>query len=114
MQGHGQYGRVWDRLHPAHQRHISRDRYIDCASRTLPSFEVERWKVLETYPEKVRIPGTRLRVWTTAVTIRATLESGGRDVTDTVTLHAILVNGKWRWAFSAAQIAKVRLGKCSA
>ena len=110
--GHGQYGRVWNGLHPAHQQYISRDRYIDCADRLFPSFEVERWRVLDSYPEKAGLPGTNLRVNTTAVTIQYTLSSRGRQQTETTTRHAIAYRGGWRWALSAEQVSNVKRGRC--
>jgi hypothetical protein len=112
--GKGQYGRVWDRLHPAQQRFISRDRLIDCYERgDVPSFTIKRWKVLATYQEKKRIPGTNVRARTTAVTVRYTIDIDGRpDATGTETLHAVLVSGRWRSMADAEAMQRFKRGKC--
>lgn len=56
----GQYGRQWDSLHPAQQRFISRDDYMDCAQEEVGTLNLSRIKLteLESYREKIRIPGT--------------------------------------------------------
>jgi hypothetical protein len=112
--GKGQYGRVWDRLHPAQQRFISRDRLIDCYERgDVPSFTIKRWKVLKTYQEKERIPGTNVRARTTVVTVRYTIDiEGSPDATGRETLRAVLVSGRWRSMFDAEAMQRFKRGKC--
>src|SRR5262245_14110116 len=88
--GKGRYGRLWDSLHPAQQRFISRDRLVDCYVKgDVPSVTSKRWKVLKTYQETKRIPGTNVRARITTVTVRYTLDLGGEpDATGTETRSA--------------------------
>lgn len=100
----GQTGPLWDTLHPADQAVVSRARYMACQSNE--GFDLVKLKVLQTYSDSVAIAGKSMP--STAVTLRTTADDG----TTTATMHAVNVDGKWRWILSPADYAAYKNGKC--
>jgi hypothetical protein len=92
----GQFGRLYALLHPAQKEIVSKADYLRCAT-SLPSFELGGVDVLETYRERIDIPGTDLVVPSQAITVKITVQSGVGKETDTDTSHEVKVDKKWRW-----------------
>lgn len=100
----GQTGPLWDTLHPADQAIVSRARYMAC--HTSSGFDLKKFKVLQTYPDTVEIVGKATP--STAVSVRVTADDG----VTTATMHAVSLNGKWRWILSSADYAAYKQNKC--
>jgi hypothetical protein len=111
----GQYGRVWESLHPAHQAIVTRDRFATCegdedgvgATRITV-------KVVETYEEPWRIKGTDEMVDSTAVTLRYSYSNPltGKPAEEHDTTHAIPVGGEWKWILDLASFNAYVKGEC--
>lgn len=94
----GQYGRMWESLHPEHQAIVSKGEYDACqrsAART--GLRISDVQVEETYDETIDLPGTGKKVDALAVTWSAVYELGDERVDSTETSHLIDVGGQWRW-----------------
>ena len=100
----GQAGPLWDTLHPADQAVVSRARYMACESNE--GFNLLKLKVLQTYTDTIDVAGKPTA--STAVSIRASSDDGNT----TATMHAVKVNGAWRWILSPAQYAAYAKGNC--
>ena len=100
----GQAGRLWDQLHPADQAVVTRSRFIACQSNQ--GFGLRRFQVLETYEETVPVGGKNAE--STAVSVQVTSDDG----VTTATLHAVRVNGEWRWILRPADHAAYKRGAC--
>lgn len=100
----GQTGPLWDTLHPADQAVVSRARYMAC--HTSSGFDLQKFKVLQTYADTVDIAGKATP--STAVSVRVTADDG----VTTATMHAVKFNGKWRWILSPADYAAYQRGTC--
>ena len=100
----GQSGRLWDSLHPADQAIVARARYMACQSNS--GFYLKKVKVLETYADPVDIAGKSTP--STAISVRVTSDDG----VTTATMHAVKVNGTWRWILSPADSAAYKQGRC--
>jgi hypothetical protein len=100
----GQAGPLWDTLHPADQAVVSRARYMACQKNE--GFDLTKINVLQTYSDTVNV-GDKPES-STAVSIRVTADDG----ITTATMHAVKVNGKWRWILSPADYAAYKAGKC--
>jgi hypothetical protein len=100
----GQSGPLWDTLHPADQIIVSRARYMACQSSS--GFDLQKIKILQTYADTVGIAGKATP--STAVSLRVTADDG----ITTATMHAVTLNGKWRWILSPADYAAYKQGKC--
>jgi hypothetical protein len=99
----GQFGKVWDTLHPAQQALVSRGAYMDCQQSTTPAPTDVKVKVIDTFPEPVDIPGTDLvAVPATALTLEITY--GGSSVRRTV--HLVDVDGQWRTLLTSESLAQ--------
>jgi hypothetical protein len=111
----GQYGRVWETLHPSHQAVVSRDRFDGCergdGGGEGTTINVD---VVETYEEPVAVPGTDERPNSTAVTLRFAYDNPltGKRVEEHQTLHAILVNGDWKWILAPKTFQAYVKGEC--
>lgn len=93
----GQYGRLYETLHPAQQALISRDKFVTCYEKIDTTGKITDVNVKEHYTEPDRIPGTDQDVASVALTI--SYSSDGEP--DTATFHEYLVDGSWRWSFGA-------------
>jgi hypothetical protein len=100
----GQAGRLWDTLLPADQAVVSRDRYTACQSNE--GFQLQQFKVLETYGDTIDVGGKATS--STAVSVQVTSNDG----MTTATMHAVLVGGKWRWILSPTDYATYKRGAC--
>ena len=100
----GQSGRLWDTLVPADQAAVSRARYMACQSNE--GFEIQKFKVLETYADPIDVGGKQTP--STAVSVQVTSDDGET----TATMHAVAVGGTWRWTLPAADLAAYAKGKC--
>ena len=100
----GQTGPLWDTLHPADQAVVSRARYMAC--HTSSGFDLQKFKVIQTYTDTVDVAGKATH--STAVSVRVTADDG----VTTATMHAIKLNGKWRWILSPTDYGAYKQGKC--
>lgn len=102
----GQAGRLWDTLIPADKAVVSRARYTACQSNE--GFQLQKFKVLETYADTIDVGGKPTR--STAVSVQVTSDDG----LTTATMHAVPVAGTWRWILPASEYAAYKQGKCPA
>lgn len=105
----GQYGREWDELHPAQQALVPRDSYVKCATADGP-IGVDNVKELEHYADSVSIPGTALKVDSTAVTVSLTQHRGTQSADQKHTFHEVPLDGQWKWLL--ADTDPYKSGKC--
>jgi hypothetical protein len=99
----GQSGRLWDELLPADQAVVTRARFVACQKNE--GWSLKSIKVLETYDDPVDVEGKALPA--KAVTVRVT-----SDGVTTATMHAVSVNGSWRWVLQPVDRAAYKSGKC--
>lgn len=100
----GQAGRLWDTLLPADQAVVSRARYTAC--QTNEGFQLQQFKVLESYADTIDVGGKATP--STAVSVQVTSDDG----MTTATMHAVLVAGSWRWILPATDYAAYKRGVC--
>ena len=100
----GQSGRLWDTLIPSDQGVVTRARFVDCQANA--GWELKSVKVLETYDDPVTV-GSK-SVPSKAVTVRVTSDDG----ITTATMHAVSVNGVWRWVLQSADRTAYARGAC--
>jgi hypothetical protein len=99
----GQAARLWDELVPAEQAVVSRNAYVSCARN---GFRLRTFKVLEQYDEPVQVLGKRTPA--TALSVQVVSDDG----VTTATIHAVRVDGRWRWILSPSELAAFRAGRC--
>jgi hypothetical protein len=99
----GQTGRLWDELLPADQAIVTRARFVACQQNE--GWSLKSIKVLDTYTDPVDVEGKSLPA--EAVTVRVT-----SDGVTTATMHAVSVNGTWRWVLQPVDRAAYKSGKC--
>jgi hypothetical protein len=92
----GQFGRAWDELHPGQQAIVSRKKFQECAVEDFPSAPLKSIKTVEISDDPVDLPGI-LQKTSKAVTLKVTVGQGSTTDSDTLTLHAILLDGRWVW-----------------
>jgi hypothetical protein len=104
----GQYGRAWDRLHPAHQKIAPRSFFDGCFRETGGFGGELEVTVIEVYDDPIDIPA--IPETSKAVTYR--IRQQGTDATETATSHAVDVDGEWRWVLAPQQVPCYRSGEC--
>jgi hypothetical protein len=100
----GQSGRLWDELLPADQRIVSRARFVGCQANE--GWNLKAVKVIDAYDDPVAVGAKTLP--SKAVSVRVTSDDG----ITTATMHAVSVNGKWRWVLQSSDRAAYATGKC--
>lgn len=100
----GQSGRLWDALLPADQRLVSRARFVACQADT--GWNLRAVKVLDTYGDSVDVSGKALPAQ--AVSVRVTSDDG----ITTATMHAVRVDGTWRWVLQPSDRRSYAAGSC--
>jgi hypothetical protein len=112
----GQWGRLYESLHPDHRAIVTRSHFDDCMRAAAEEdldvpVDVD---AIDSYEEPVEIAPTRKEVPSVAVTIRrrATNPLTGKTLESTDTAHAVAVNGEWRWIFSLSGYRQWKSGKC--
>jgi hypothetical protein len=71
-------------------------------------FDLQKFKVLETYDDEAVVAGKATPA--TAVSVQVTSDDG----VTTATMHAVKLGGKWRWILPAKDYAAYKNGKCPA
>ena len=99
----GQSGRLWDELLPADQAVATRARFVACQQNE--GWDLKKIKVLETYADPVDVAGKSLPAQ--AVTVRVT-----SDGVTTATMHAVSVNGTWKWVLQPVDRAAYASARC--
>jgi hypothetical protein len=110
----GQVGRAWETLHPLHQEVATRNEYMDCEGQNTPSFELKGIEEVDEYDEPLQIPGQTGEVPSKAVTLRLEYQFPGAEdtQTETLTAHALNVDGEWRWVLAPDVYEAYKAGEC--
>jgi hypothetical protein len=110
----GQYGKVWSRLHPRHQRVTSREFWESCQRKRANAVASVEWlsiRVTSTYPDRVRIPGLG-RTNVTALTTTARVEVLGTKRTISETNYWVRIGDMWRGLWDQETYAAYAKGRC--
>jgi hypothetical protein len=92
----GDYGTVWDSLHPRHQRLVTRSEYEDCRRTIDVKGTIESVLILDVRDRPLSVFGLPPRTPSKAVKVRVTTDEGEY----TATYHVVLVGDRWRWVLS--------------
>ena len=106
----GDYGTVWDTLHPRHQRLVSRKAYEDCRRTIDVKGTIESVLILDVRDQPLTVYGLRPRTPSKAVKVRVTTDEGGY----TATYHVVRVGDRWRWVLSDQAARGFARGPCPA
>jgi hypothetical protein len=106
----GDYGTVWDTLHPRHQRLVSRKDYEDCRRTIDVKGTIESVLILDVRDQPLTVYGLRPRTPSKAVKVRVTTDEGGY----TATYHVVRVGDRWRWVLSDRAARGFARGPCPA
>ena len=100
----GQSGRLCDELIPSDQQVVTRARFVACQANE--GWNLKSITVLETYDDPVAVGAKTMPA--KAVSVRVTSDDG----ITTATMHAVSVNGTWRWVLQPSDRAAYAAGKC--
>ncbi len=111
----GRFGRSWDELHPAHQKVVTRERYVTCRSELFDQAgawaELERFDVLDVCDDPLDLPEIPEKT-SKAVTVQFTLRCGGQTRSSTDTVHAIQAGDRWAWILPVSAYRAYEAGAC--
>jgi hypothetical protein len=108
------YDGVWPSLHPAQQRVATRTVYVSCEALTPIPGHLDWVRLVRAKDERITVPGDHGVVTSKAVTFRVKLSEPVLDqsVIVTQTVHAVAVDGKWRWILSPKRFGIYRSRAC--
>ena len=108
------YAGVWPSLHPAQQRVATRTVYVSCEAMTPIPGHLDWIRVVRAADERINVPGDRGTVTSKAVTFRLKLSEPVLDesLIVTQTVHAVAVDGRWRWILSPKRFGIYRSRSC--
>lgn len=108
------YGTAWQRLHPAQQRVATRTAYVRCEQLTPIPGHLDWIRVVSAKDVRINVPGDTGTVDSKAVTLRLKLSEPvlKQSVIVTKTVHAVAVDGRWRWILTPARFGSYRSKSC--
>jgi hypothetical protein len=92
----GDYGTAWDRLHPRHQRFVTRPEYEECRRGIDVAGTLETVLILDVLDEPLTVYGLPPRTPSKEVKVRVTTDENEY----TATYHVVRVGDGWRWVLS--------------
>jgi hypothetical protein len=92
----GDYGTVWDNLHPRHQRLVTREEYEECRRGIDVVGTIESVLILDVRDEPLTLYGLRPRTPSKEVDVRVTTDESEY----TASYHVVRVGDRWRWVLS--------------
>ena len=108
------YARAWQTLHPQHQGVAPRAEYVACEESSPIPGRLDRIRALRVRRHLFRIPGGTTAERSAAVTFRLRISDRALGVSTTMThtVHAVSVDGRWRWILPAARYELYRADDC--
>jgi hypothetical protein len=92
----GDYGPVWDDLHPRHQRLVSRTEYEECRRGIDVLGTLESVLILDVRDAPLTVYGLPSRTPAKAVEVRVSTD----ETEFTATYHVVRVGDSWRWVLN--------------
>lgn len=115
-----QHDRLYNELVPQQQALVSRDRFDTCMEQRFRALNipdgthVSRWRTIDVLHVTITLPGTRVRVRSTVVTVKLTLSDGTSTDQASDTYHLIIARGHWRWMLDATAMTAYKARRCPA
>jgi hypothetical protein len=106
----GEYGTVWDTLHPRHQRLVSREQYEECRQEIDVTGTIESVLILDIRDKPLTIYGLPPGTPSKEVEVRVTTDESEY----TATYHAVRVGDSWRWVLTDRAARGFRRTDCPA
>ena len=109
------YQHAYGTLHPAQQRTVSKKDYVRCELQTPIIGKLDSITVVRAFDDRVLVPGGATHpVPSKVVTFRLRLKQPVLGtITFSHTVHAVAVDGKWRWILTPHRYSLYRVGGCS-
>jgi hypothetical protein len=92
----GDYGGAWDRLHPRHQRFVTREEYDECRRGIDVQGTIDSVVVLDVQDAPLTVYGLPPRTPAKAVEVRVVTDESEY----TAEYHVVLVGDEWRWVLT--------------
>ena len=96
MEYFGDYAGAWDRLHPRHQRLVTREAYEECRSGIDVRGTIDSVLILDVQDAPLTVYGLPPRTPAKRVKVRVVTDESEY----TATYHVVLVGNEWRWVLS--------------
>ena len=108
---HGKWALQWRELHPGHQALISETQYVACSRAMGTDFATGREvvRVVSVRNEPIDVLGVPQR---TSKVVTITLRQREKTNGLTYHLHAVRVDGRWRWILGKRFLDQVAQGRC--
>ncbi|HEV2902465.1 MAG TPA: hypothetical protein VGW30_04305 [Gaiellaceae bacterium] len=92
----GDYGGAWERLHPRHQRFVTREEYDECRRGIDVQGTIDSVVVLDVQDAPLTVHGLPPRTPAKAVEVRVVTDENEY----TADYHVVRVGDEWRWVLT--------------
>jgi hypothetical protein len=108
------YDAVWAKLHPAQQRFATRRAYVQCEQLSPIPGHLDSVELVGSAEERINVAGDSGTVDSEAATFKVTISEPvlKERVSVRMKVHAVAVEGRWRWILSAKRFAPYRANTC--
>jgi hypothetical protein len=107
------YEAIWPSLHPAQQCVATRGLYVRCEQRDPVVGRLDGITVIRALDQRIAVAGAAGNVVDSkAVTFRLKLTEATGRTSGVVTVHAVAVEGHWRWILTPSRFEVYRSGVC--
>ncbi len=108
------YEAAWLTLHPAQQRVATRQAYVHCEQLSPIPGHLDSIRLVRSVTERISVAGGDRAVDSKAATFRVKItEPALKDeVVVPMTVHAVAVDGHWRWILSPKRFELYRSKSC--
>lgn len=105
----GRFGQVYDTLHPAYKKIVSRSQFTDCAASTIPVGQLDSIEILDVFDDPIEIPGIGEQK---AKAVREQITSTSGETVGPFVYHEVKVEDRWNWVLNDAAITEYLAGRC--
>jgi uncharacterized protein YchJ len=110
------YDHVWQTLHPSQQRVATKQQYVQCEQLSPIPGRLDSIELVRSQPERIAVAGGEAQgeVDSEAATFRVTITEPTLNdrVVVPMTVHAVAVDGRWRWILSPKRFDLYRTKSC--
>jgi hypothetical protein len=105
----GRFGQVYDTLHPAYKKIVSRSQFIDCAASTITVGQLDSIEVLDVFDDPIQIPDAGEQK---AKAVREQITSTSGETVGPFVYHEVKVGDRWNWILNDSAITAYKAGRC--
>jgi hypothetical protein len=107
------YDRVWETLHPSQQRVATKELYVQCEQLSPIPGRLDSVELVNAKTERIAVAGEgKVESEAASFRVKITDPTLGAHVVVPMTVHAVAVDGRWRWILGPKRYDLYRTKSC--